>query len=90
MPRLVEKTAHKPAIVEGKAICMCGLSANQPFCDSSHLKTTDEDESKLYVYSKVGREEVITAEDGEGGCCGGGCCGNCESEEQESKPKAKK
>ncbi len=90
MPRLVEKTAHAPLQVGDKFICMCGLSKNQPFCDKSHLKTVDEDESKLYVYTKDGREEVITAEDGEDGCCGGVCCGNCETEESESKPKAKK
>ena len=51
MPRLVQKTAHGPVMVGDKAICMCGLSKNQPFCDGSHLKTSDEDEKKLYWYS---------------------------------------
>lgn len=83
MPRLVEKTAHEPKQVGDHAICMCGLSQNQPFCDGSHKKTTDEDEAKLYVYTKTGREEVITGDDSERGCCGGGCCGNCEDDHAE-------
>lgn len=81
MPRLVQKTAHAPIMVGEKAICMCGLSQNQPFCDSSHLKTKGEDEKKLYVYDEKGnREEVET--DSEGGCCGGGCCQK-ETEDEE-------
>lgn len=44
---------------ETKWICMCGLSANQPFCDSSHKKTLDEQASKVYIYDKDGtRTEV--------------------------------
>lgn len=78
MPRLIKKTAHGPKDVEGKMICMCGLSKNQPFCDGSHNKTIGEDEKKLYWYDEKGnREEVeteagCTCENGEG-CCGGKC-----------------
>lgn len=45
-------------------ICMCGLSNNQPFCDDSHKKTTDED-NKTYVYDEDGdRIEVKSWEIG--------------------------
>lgn len=72
MPRLVNKSAHGPQQVGDKTICMCGLSKNQPFCDSSHLKTLDEDEKKLYWYGEDGkREEITTESDDE-------CCGKCE------------
>lgn len=33
---------------------MCGLSANQPFCDGSHKKTFDEQAGKVYAYSEDG------------------------------------
>lgn len=78
MPRLVKKSAHGPQQVGDKAICMCGLSSNQPFCDGSHLDTLKEDDNKLYWYDDEGkREEVITEEDDHGECCGkcdGDCC----------------
>ncbi len=56
MTRYVKKTANSPLIIEGKenkiAICMCGLSKNQPYCDGSHHKTADEVEKKIYIYEE--------------------------------------
>lgn len=75
MPRLVQKTAHGPVMVGDKAICMCGLSNNQPFCSGAHLKTIDENEKKLYWYNdKLEREEVTTETDECCGECSGECC----------------
>jgi CDGSH iron-sulfur domain-containing protein 3 len=52
MARLVRKEDRGPMEVKvgdaSKWICMCGLSNNQPFCDSSHKKTADEEAGKIY------------------------------------------
>lgn len=63
MARLVRKEANAPMAVnigtETKWICMCGLSANQPFCDGSHKKTADEEAGKVYRYNKDGTRTEI-------------------------------
>lgn len=71
MARIVVKTAKGPQQVEGKFICMCGLSKTQPFCDSSHKKTIDESDD-TYLYTDDGRK-VVSEITVDGHCC---CCGN--------------
>lgn len=78
MPREITHDAHGPKILdeddidEAKgniAICMCGLSANYPFCDGSHDATTDEDPNTLYKYEDDGDTtrheiaEIVYADD---------------------------
>ncbi len=63
MARLVKKEAQGPMEIppsdKSKWICMCGLSKNQPFCDSSHKKTSDEIQAKIYKYKDdCTREEI--------------------------------
>jgi len=59
-------------------ICTCGLSKNQPFCDSSHKKTLDEKDGKIYEYDKEGNrcEKNCCEKDSKDNdnCCGDGCC----------------
>ena len=54
MARLVKHEAKGSVEIkvgnESKWICMCGLSKNKPFCDSSHKQAKDEEEGKVYLY----------------------------------------
>lgn len=79
MPRLVKKTGKGPMMVGDKKICMCGLTQNEPFCDKSHLKVQDEDDSKLYWYESDKREEIETIEED----CSE-CDGNCHHHHEEA------
>lgn len=62
MSRLVEKSETGPLKIsvggEDKWICMCGLSANQPFCNGSHKQTHGEEPGKVYSYENGVRNEV--------------------------------
>ena len=66
MPRLVKRTALEPTryVMEGKEVwlCKCGLSKNQPYCDSSHKLTRGEEPDKLYWYDEAGTRLEVSDE----------------------------
>ncbi|WP_128478657.1 CDGSH iron-sulfur domain-containing protein [Halorussus pelagicus] len=54
----------------GVAVCLCGLSAEYPFCDGSHNATDDEEPSVRYKYENDDSdgerreiEEIVFAEE---------------------------
>ncbi|WP_435157266.1 CDGSH iron-sulfur domain-containing protein [Haladaptatus sp. DFWS20] len=67
MAREVRHTATSPLRIDEDdideekgdiAICLCGLSSNYPFCDSSHRATHDEAPGAVYRYESGERREI--------------------------------
>lgn len=62
MARLVKRFRSQPYAVtvggETKAICGCGLSATQPFCDGTHKITESEDADKLCWYDEAKQRHI--------------------------------
>lgn len=59
MAREITHDAEGPLVIDEEeleeqggtvAVCQCGLSANQPYCDGSHAATAEEEDGKLYKY----------------------------------------
>jgi CDGSH iron-sulfur domain-containing protein 3 len=66
MARIVSRTPTGPTryVLDGKEqwFCKCGLSKNQPFCDSSHNLTKGEEPGKLYWYDDAGGRHELGSE----------------------------
>jgi CDGSH-type Zn-finger protein len=63
MARIVKRTPMEPTkfIIDGKEqwFCKCGLSKNQPYCDSSHKLARGEEPGKLYWYDDGGKGHEV-------------------------------
>ena len=57
MSRLVLHERNRPYVVkvgdQELHLCGCGLSANKPYCDGTHVKTVDE-KSDVFIYDTRG------------------------------------
>ena len=61
--RRVVKSDRQPLEIKPQTksvfICMCGLSQNQPYCDGSHKRVTDEQDGKTYEYDSEGHRREV-------------------------------
>jgi len=66
MARIVKRTPVEPTkfVIEGKEqwFCKCGLSKNQPYCDSSHKLTRGEEPGKLHWYDDGGKRHEVAGD----------------------------
>lgn len=66
MARVVKRTLMEPKayLIDGKEqwLCQCGLSQNQPFCDSSHDLSNGEDPAKIYWYDDDDQRHEVAGE----------------------------
>lgn len=65
MPRIVVMKDRAPLVLKKTDItgddlwlCRCGLSANWPLCDDSHLNAKGEQAGKLYEYCRKKKDDV--------------------------------
>lgn len=74
MTRKITHDAEGPLLIDEEdveeqggtvAICQCGLSANQPYCDGSHAATAEEEDGKVYEYENDDDEgeRTVVSED---------------------------
>ena len=52
LPNFAQKFPYKVELTKGKTYkwCVCGNSQNQPFCDGSHMKTSENFKPLVFKY----------------------------------------
>ena len=60
-PVIAQKAPYPQLVKAGQtyAWCACGQSKNQPFCDGSHKRVTEEEDGKTYEYDAEGHRREV-------------------------------